>query len=100
MGFYILLDAFKLSWVEYEYDDKDSTSLYQCKNMNNVLTVQTSANGCENENEEVTDHSEWKELLTRFDAAQSAENIEDIIDVDQFLTEIAFEYLSGSPFLK
>jgi len=28
MGFYILLDAFKLSWVEYEYDDKDSTHLY------------------------------------------------------------------------
>jgi len=64
--------------------------------MNNLLTVQTSANGFENENEEVTDNSEWKELLTRFDAAQSAENIEDIIDVDQFLTEIAFEYLSGS----
>jgi len=96
MGFYILLDAFKLSWVEYEYDDKDSTSLYQCKNMQNLLTAKSSSTGCENENEEVTDHSEWIELLTRLDAAQSAEDIEDIFDVDQFLTEIAFEYLSGS----
>jgi len=96
MGFYILLDAFKLSWVEYVYDDKDSTTLYQCKNMNNQLTVKSSSTGCTNENEEVTDHSEWIELLTRLDAAQSAEDIEDIFDVDQFLTEIAYEYLSGS----
>jgi len=96
MGFYILLDAIKLSWVEFEYDDKDSTTLYQCKDMNNQLTVKSSSTGCENENEKVTDHSEWNELLTRLDAAQSAEDIEDIFDVDQFLTEIAFEYLSGS----
>ena len=96
MGFYILMDAIKLSWVEYEYGDSDSTTLYQCKNMNNDLTVKTSSTGCNNENEEVTDNSEWDELLTRFDAAQSAEDIEDIFDVDQFLTEIAFEYLSGS----
>jgi len=96
MGFYILMDAIKLSWVEYEYGDSDSTTLYQCKDMNNNLTVKTSSTGCNNENEEVTDNSEWIDLLTRFDAAQSAEDIEDIFDVDQFLTEIAFEYLSGS----
>ena len=96
MGFYILLDSLKLSWVEYEYDDKDSTTLYQCKNLNKQLTVKSSSTGCTNENEEVTDNSEWIELLTRLDAAQSAEDIEDIFDVDQFLTEIAFEYLSGS----
>jgi len=96
MGFYVLLDALKLSWVELEYDDKDSTTLYQCKNMNNQLTLKSSSTGCVNENEEVTDHSEWNDLLKRFDAAESAEDIEDIFDIDQFLTEIAFEYLSGS----
>jgi len=96
MGFYILMDAIKLSWVEFEFGDANSTSLYQCKDMNNNLTVKTSSTGCTNENEEVTDNSEWIELLTRLDAAQSAEDIEDIFDVDQFLTEIAFEYLSGS----
>ena len=96
MGFYILMDAIKLSWVEFEFGDANSTSLYQCKNMNNNLTVKSSSTGCTNENEEVTDNSEWIELLTRLDAAQSAEDIEDIFDVDQFLTEIAFEYLSGS----
>ncbi|ORX87587.1 putative cellulase, partial [Anaeromyces robustus] len=96
MGFYILLDSIKLSWVEFEYGDKDSTTLYQCKNMNNNLTVKTSSTGCVNENEDVTDNSEWVELLTALDAAQSAEDIEDIFDVDQFLTEIAYEYLAGS----
>jgi len=95
MGFYVLLDNMKLSWIEYEYGEKNSTSLYQCKNPGNYLTLETS-NGCTNENDEVTDNSEWIELLTRFDNAQSAEDIEDIFDIDQFLTEIAFEYLSGS----
>ncbi|ORX43422.1 hypothetical protein BCR36DRAFT_415602 [Piromyces finnis] len=96
MGFYVLLDAFKLSWVEHEYNEKDTTTLYQCKDLNNYLTVQTSSKGCTNENEEVTNHSEWIDFLTRLDAAQSAEEIEDFFDIDQFLKEIAFEYLSGS----
>jgi len=96
MGFYVLLDSFKLSWAEYEYGDEDTTSLYQCKDMNNKLTVASSSTGCKNENKDVTDYSEWIELLTRFDIAQSYKDIEDIFDIDQFLNEIAFEYLTGS----
>eukprot|EP00833_Pecoramyces_ruminatium_P015464 jgi/Orpsp1_1/1189496/evm.model.d7180000072449.1 len=96
MGLYVLMDSIKLSWVEYEYGDEDSTTLYQCKDMNNNLTVQSSADGCTNENEDVTDNTEWVEFLTALDNANSAEDIEDIFDIDQFLTEIAFEYLSGS----
>jgi len=94
MGLFILLDAYKLSWVEFEYGDKDSTTLYQCKDGEHFLTLESSATGCKNENKDVIDHSEWIDLLTRLDAAQSAEDIEDIFDVDQFLTEIAYEYLA------
>eukprot|EP00833_Pecoramyces_ruminatium_P013710 jgi/Orpsp1_1/1187742/evm.model.d7180000059823.1 len=64
MGFYILMDSIKLSWVEYEYGDEDSTTLYQCKDMNNDLTVKSSANGCTNENEDVTDNTEWDHGIT------------------------------------
>jgi len=96
MGFYVLMDAIKLSWIEFEYGDVNSTHLYKCKDVNNMLTVKSSSKGCVNENEEVTDNSEWIEFLTRLDAAQSAEDIEDIFDIDLFLTELAFEYLSGS----
>jgi len=96
MGFYIIMDSFKLSWVEFEYGEEDSTHLYQCKNMSNTLTVKNSATRCQNENEILNDNTDWVDLLTRLDAAESAEDIEDIFDVDQFLTEIAYEYLAGS----
>ncbi|ORX79625.1 hypothetical protein BCR32DRAFT_205379, partial [Anaeromyces robustus] len=96
MGFYILMDSIKLPWIEDVYDDPDSTSLYKCKSTNNHLTVKSSSNGCVNENDEVTDNTEWIEFLTTLDNAKSPEDIEDIFDIDLFLNEMAFEYLSGS----
>jgi len=95
MGFYVFMDNIKLTWVEYKYGEKDSTHLYQCKELWNYLSYYTS-NLCTNENENVTDQSEWLDFLQRLDAAQSAEDIEDIFDVDQFLYEMALEYLFGS----
>ncbi|ORX79628.1 hypothetical protein BCR32DRAFT_281236 [Anaeromyces robustus] len=96
MGFYILLDSIKLRWIEVVYDDPDSTSLYECKSTYNQLSVESSSEGCVNVNDEVTDNTEWIEFLTALDNAKSPEDIEDIFDIDIFLTEIAFEYLSGS----
>jgi len=96
MGFYVLSDSIKLSWIEYVFGEKDTTSLYQCKNIGNTLTARVSSTGCQNENEEVTDHTEWNELLNRMDASKTPEDVEDILDIDQFLTEIAYEYLAGS----
>ncbi|ORX79626.1 hypothetical protein BCR32DRAFT_281234 [Anaeromyces robustus] len=96
IGFYILMDSIKLRWIEDVYDDPDSTSLYNCKYINNQLTVTTSSEGCVNVNDEVTDNTEWIEFLTILDNTKSPEDIEDIFDIDLFLTEIAFEFLSGS----
>ena len=90
------MDSIKLSWIDFVYGDKDSTSLYRCKDVNNDLSVKMSSTGCINDNEEVTDNSEWIEFLTALDSAQSAEDIENIFDIDLFLTEIAIEYISGS----
>jgi len=95
-GMYILMEAPKLSWIEQRYGEKNTSNLYKCKSGGICLSVQTSAEQCENENEEVTDRSEWIKLLTAIDNAQSAEDIEDIFDVDQFLYEMAYEYLTGS----
>lgn len=96
MGFYVLLDAFKPSWVERVYGEKDTTSLIQCKPMNNFLTYKYSINGCVNENENVTDKTEWADLLTTFDNAQTPEDLEDILDIDIFLKNMAYEFLVGS----
>jgi hypothetical protein len=96
IGMYILMDAPKVSWAELEFGDENTGNLYKCKSGGNALTVKSCATGCTNENDEITDTTEWVEFLTAMDNAQSAEDIEDIFDVDQFLYEIAFEYLSGS----
>jgi len=96
MGFYVLIDAFKLSWVESVYGEKDSTSLIQCKYMDNNLTYKYSIGGCSNENEDVTDNTEWANLLTAFDNAQTPEDLEDFFDIDLFLKNIAYEFLAGS----
>jgi len=96
MGFYVLMDSIKKSWIEFEYGDVDTTSLYECDSSGNDLSVQISGRKCPNENDNVTDNSELIEFLTALENAQSAEDIEDIFDVDLFLTEMAYEFLVGS----
>jgi len=96
MGFYILEDAIKKSWIEYEYGDEKTTSLYECKSTGNDLSVKVSGRKCTNENDEVTDNSELIELLTVFDNATTVEEIEEVFDVELFLTEMAYEFLAGS----
>jgi len=91
MGLYIFTDSYKLSWTEKVYGEKDSLNLYKCKNMYDLNPVYVD--GCENENEEVTDHSEWIHFLTTVENAQSAEDLEDIFEIDHFLYEMAIEYL-------
>jgi len=51
---------------------------------------------CINENEKIEDKTELIEFLTALDKAQSASDIEDIFEVDQFLTDMALEYLFGA----
>eukprot|EP00833_Pecoramyces_ruminatium_P006438 jgi/Orpsp1_1/1180470/evm.model.c7180000073544.1 len=93
MGLYIITDIYKKSWVENVYGDNEPTTLFKCDD--SFLTERT-ASGCTNENEDITDQTEWIEFLKALDKAQSAADIEDLLDVDQFLTEMAFEYILRS----
>jgi len=90
------MDSPKPAWAELQYGDEDTTHIYKCKSGGAVLSVSSSASQCVNENDEVTDHSEWRAVLSAIDSARSDKDIEDIFDVDQFLYEMAYEYLSGS----
>jgi len=90
------MDSPKLPWIERHYGEKDTTNLYKCKQGGINLTVPSSAETCENENDEVTDRTEWIEFLTALDNAKTAKDIEDIFEIDHFLYEMAYEYLSGS----
>lgn len=96
MGLYILMDSFKLSWVEHEYGEEKTNFLYKCDG-SAYLTLDTAHN-CVNENGNIKHkyQKKWLELIRTIDNANSAEDIENIFDIDQFLTEIAIEYLLGS----
>jgi len=97
MGFYIFVDSIKPSWVEFQYGEVNTTSLYQCKEITSFLSVQTSLNSCENKAEDdlIPNTEDWAELLKTLDNAKSAKDVENIFDVDQFLYEMALEYLTA-----
>jgi len=95
MGFYILEDTIKKSWIEYTYGEKDTTGLYECPSTKTNFEV-SAANKCVNENKDVTDNSDLVELFTVIENAKSMEEIEEVFDIDVFLKEMAYEYLVGS----
>ncbi|KAG4095859.1 coth protein-domain-containing protein [Neocallimastix lanati (nom. inval.)] len=95
-GFYILMDAPKIPWIEQVFGEKDTKSLYKCKDGGGYLSFLMGMDICENEAGEDIDRTEWVNLLKTLDNAQTAEEIEDIFDVDQFLYLAAFDYLIGS----
>ncbi len=94
MGFYIISDAYKKSWIEDVYGEENTITLYQCNQMVN-FTV-SGKDGCINENDEVIDHSKWESSLTAVENAKSPEDLEDIFEIDHFLKEMALDYLTGS----
>jgi len=97
MGLFVLTDAYKLPWVEQVYGEKDTTHLFKCTGAH---LTENSINNCKNENDEIEDTteitSEWESFLNAIFKAQSAEDIEDIFEVDHFIKEMAIEYLLGA----
>jgi len=92
IGLFIITDSYKTSWVEFEYGEKDTISLYKCDYLYSFLSYESSKDACINANEDVADYSEFHQFLKSLDTAQSSVDIEEIFDVDQFLTEMALEY--------
>ena len=94
MGLYTLNDAYKPSWIEFVYGEKDTKTLYKCDNLYD-FTV-SNAEGCTNEDDEVTDNSDLIEFLMAVENAETASDLEDIFDIDLFISEMILEYLFGS----
>jgi len=94
MGLYIMTDVINLSWIEDVYEDKKSTSLYKCNGIMD-FTTQYSA-GCTNKNEDVTDDSEWINFLKAIENAKLGSDLEDILNIDHLLYEMAIDYLTNA----
>jgi len=96
-GLYVLLDAYKTSWIKKVYeDDKEVSTLYQCNNPNSDFS-ENNIKTCVNANDEFEGEMKaLEEFIHTINAATSREELEDIMDVDQFVKEWIFEWLIGS----
>ncbi|ORX77392.1 hypothetical protein BCR32DRAFT_235796 [Anaeromyces robustus] len=94
MGLYLLIDAFKPSWIEKSYGDADTSSLYQCEYLFDFNPAYTDS--CFNENKDVEDDSDLFQFLHDVYRAKSSADLENIFEIDHFLTEMAIDYLLGS----
>jgi len=94
MGLYTLNDAYKPHWVEQVYGEKNTTSLYKCDSL--IDFDPDWASGCPNDDEDITDNTDLIQFFETIKNAQSASDIEEVFEVDHFLTEMALDYLLGS----
>jgi len=95
LGFYLIMDSLKMSYVELEYNDKDTTNLIQCKDLNAFLDSQ-SLDICASENDDNPDKSNFSQLLRTLDSANSISQISQVFDIDNYLKSLILEWLTGS----
>ena len=95
LGFYVIMDSLKMANVNIEHDDKDTTNLIQCSELNSDLSAK-GLNTCENENEDNPDMSSFRELVTTLDNANTVSQMEDLLDVKTFMKSVLMDYLTGS----
>jgi len=89
-----MMDAIKPSWIKSVYGEDNTNSLYQCNSFANVRNF--NVDNCANEDDEVVDKIEFSSFLDNINNATSMADYEKFMDVDQFLKEVAFEYLIGT----
>ena len=96
MGLFVLTDTYKESWIEKVYGEEDPKHLYKCKG--GAFIRSDTVDKCVNEDKDIDPllDEEWKQFLETVDKAESAEDIENIFEVEDFIYEMAIEYLLGA----
>jgi len=98
MGLFVLTDSYKKSWVKKVYNEENTATLHKCEN--SAYIDEDSLNRCPNENDELDyideEEDDFRQFLQAVDKAESAEDIEDIFEVEDFIYEMAIEYLLGA----
>jgi len=99
MGFYVVSDAIKSKWIERKFGDnrKDLRTLFQCKKDEIRFDDGTIKTKCINANDDFPDYMEpLNTFVDQVNAARSREDLEKIMDVDNFIKYMAWEYLMGT----
>jgi len=100
MGFWIMSDSVKSKWIERFFgpiEGEELTTLYQCKVDEIRFDDETAKSKCVNANDDhVDDMEEFHQFVDQVNAAKTRADLEKIMDVDNFLKYMAWEYLVGS----
>jgi len=95
-GLYLLLDSIDSQWAHSLYGEDVPPVLYKCDDKYSYLTDKSSYYNCISENDNDEDHQLWKEFLKHLDSAQSLNEVDQYMDIDEFFIDIGFEFLVGS----
>ncbi|KAL6605452.1 coth protein-domain-containing protein [Neocallimastix sp. 'constans'] len=97
LGLYIVTNKIRKDFIKRYFNDKNTDNLFECLSDHNRFETYEFANSCQNAKEELAANKE--EIINFNNAinnATSVEDIEKVLDVDNFLRYIAYEFLTLS----
>ncbi|KAG4081328.1 coth protein-domain-containing protein, partial [Neocallimastix lanati (nom. inval.)] len=97
LGLFIVTNKIKKDFIKRYFNDKNTDNLFECLSDHNRFETYEFANSCQNAKEEFAANKE--EIINFNNAinnATSVEDIEKVLDVDNFLRYIAYEFLTLS----
>ncbi|KAG4088829.1 hypothetical protein H8356DRAFT_957743 [Neocallimastix lanati (nom. inval.)] len=98
-GLYYLEDGVKPNWIKNMYElpkDEEITTLFNCKKDGALMNLET-ANHCFNSNDDYANYTQpIDEAFGAIEKATSIEDLKKVINIDQFIKNIAIEFLFGS----
>ncbi|OUM64905.1 Non-catalytic module family DOC2, partial [Piromyces sp. E2] len=96
-GIFILTNKIKKDFIKRYYNDDNPVNLFECKDAGSRFENNGVADLCGNVDEEINDQrDDIRAFNDAVNAAKTVEELEKVLDVDQFLRIVAFELLTDS----
>ncbi|ORX80823.1 hypothetical protein BCR32DRAFT_220708 [Anaeromyces robustus] len=100
MGFWVVSDSVKSKWIKRKFgnnNNEDIKTLYQCKDDSIRFDDESAKNKCVNAEKSYADYMEpFNNFVDQVNAAKTRADLEKIMDVDNFIKYMAWEWLMGS----
>jgi hypothetical protein len=91
MGLYLLRDAYKPQWVEYNYGITNTTSLYKC----DKKYGSSDYFNCQNDETETVDE-DFTDFIKQLEKAKNTKDLSRFFDTSLYIKWQALKYLLGS----
>ncbi|ORX61215.1 coth-domain-containing protein [Piromyces finnis] len=99
MGLWVISDSIKNHWIKRKFGDngEEIKTLYECNGDVIRFDDGSAKTKCINKNDEYSDYMEpFNTFVDQVNAAKTRQDLEEIMDVDNFIKYMAWEWLMGS----